>query len=80
MTTKQALKCIKEDFKVVESSWQDQAVSRIEDVINRIAKIVSKYDVSKFDEDEVKDLSFNDIIDLLQEVFDDMAAIKLFII
>ena len=79
MTTKQALKCIKEDFKVIEGSWQEQAVSRIEDVINRIDKIVSKYDAREIDEAEIKDLSFNDIFDIFTEIADDMASIKFFI-
>lgn len=79
MTTKQALKCIEEDFKVIEGSWQAQAVSRIKNIINRIEDIVLKYDFSyfnDFNEDEIKDLSFNDIFDIFTELTDDISSIK----
>lgn len=76
MTTKQALKCIKEDFKVIEGSWQEQAVSRLEDVINRIDKIVSGYDTSGIYEDDIKDSTFNDIVDEFIRINDDISKIK----
>lgn len=76
MTTKQALKCIKEDFKVIEGSWQEQAITRLDDVINTINKIVSDYDTSGIYEDEIKDLTFNDIVEEFIRISDDISKIK----
>lgn len=76
MTTKQALKCIKEDFKVIEGSWQAQAITRLEDVTNTITKIVSNYNTSSIYEDDIKDLTFNDIVEVFTRVNDDMSKIK----
>lgn len=76
MTTKQALKCIKEDFKVVEGSRQAQAITRLEDVTNTITKIVSVYNTSSIYEDDIKDLTFNDIVEVFTKVNDDMSKIK----
>lgn len=76
MTTKQALKCIKEDFKVIEGSWQAQAITRLDDVINTINKIVSDYDTSGIYEDNIKDLTFNDIVEEFIRFSDDISKIK----
>ena len=76
MTTKQALICIKEDFKVIEGSWQAQAITRLDDSINAIKKIVSDYDTSGIYEDDIKDLSFNDIVEEFIRFSDDISKIK----
>jgi len=76
MTTKQALKCIKEDFKVIEGSWQEQAIIRIEDAINTITKIVSNYDTSSVYEDDIKNLTFNEIVDDFINFSYDISKIK----
>ena len=76
MTTKQALKCIKEDFKVIEGSRHAQAITRLYDVINTINKIVSDYDTSGIYEDNIKDLTFNDIVDEFIRFSYDISKIK----
>lgn len=76
MTTKQALKCVKEDFKVIEGSWQAQAITRLDDVINTIKNIVSDYDTSGIYEDDIKDLTFNDIVEEFTRINDDISKIK----
>ena len=76
MTTKQALKCIKEDFKVIKGSWQEQAVERIEYIINRTEDIISDYELSLFDDDGVKRMSFNEIVIEFKLIFDDLSKIK----
>lgn len=76
MTTEQALKCIKKDFKVIEGSRQEQAITRLDDVINTIKNIVSDYDTSDIYEDNIKDLTFNDIVEEFIRFRYDISKIK----
>ena len=77
MTTEKALKCIKQDFTVLPDSWQDQAVKRIEQVITEIKNIIANYDLSIFDDEKIKDMSFNEIVEEYKYIFDDLARIKI---
>lgn len=76
MTTEKALECIKQDFTALPDSWQDQAVKRIEQVITEIRIIIVDYDLSMFDAEKIKDMSFNEIVEEFKYIFDDLARIK----
>ena len=77
MTTEKALKCIKQDFTALPDSRQEQAVKRIDQVITEIKNIIANYDLSIFDDEKIKEMSFNEIVEEYKYIFDDLARIKI---
>ena len=77
MTTEKALKCIKQYLLALPGSQQEQAVKRIEQVITEIKNIIANYDLSIFDDEKIKEMSFNEIVEEYKNIFDDLVRIKI---